>query len=77
MKRFPWGGQQWVILLLLALWGVFPSHAQSPNDAAFLSALGELREATYSDKENIVSRLGQTGHPNVRAVLFNQRARTA
>ena len=69
VKRFPWGGQQWLIATLLALWGVFPSHAQAPNDASFLSTLGELREATYSDKESIVARLGQTNHPSVRAVL--------
>jgi urea transport system permease protein len=30
--------------------------------------LGELREA-YADKQNIVERLGETGHPNVRPVL--------
>jgi urea transport system permease protein len=68
-KRFPWGGQQWLVLLLLALWGVFPSHAQAPSDATFLSTLGELREASYSDKESLVAKLGQTGHPNIRAVL--------
>ena len=69
MKRLPWGGQQWLIVLLLALWGVFPSHAQAPDNASFLSTLGELREASYSDKEDIVARLGQTNHPSVRAVL--------
>jgi urea transport system permease protein len=69
VKRSPWGGQQWLIALLLALWGVFPSHAQAPNDASFLATLGELREASYSDKEMIVARLGQTNHPSVRAVL--------
>ena len=31
--------------------------------------LGELREAHYSDKANIVERLSQGGHPSVRAVL--------
>jgi urea transport system permease protein len=44
-------------------------NAQSPADATFLSTLGELREATYSDKEAIVERLGQSNHPSVRAVL--------
>ena len=68
MKLLPWGGQ-WLFVLLLALWGVVPVHAQSPNDAAFLSTLGELREATYSDKASIVERLSQSGHPSVRAVL--------
>jgi urea transport system permease protein len=65
MKFLPLGGQ-W---LLLALWSVLPVHAQSPNDASFLSALGELREATYSDKESIAERLSRSGHPSVRAVL--------
>ena len=36
---------------------------------AFLSTLGELREASYSDKASIAERLSQTGHPSVRAVL--------
>src|SRR5579859_7485946 len=67
MKHLPAGGQ-WRFLLLLTLWGV-PVHAQSPNDASFLSTLGELREATYSDKATIVERLSQGGHPSVRAAL--------
>jgi hypothetical protein len=61
-------GGQW-LLPLLALWAVWPATAQSPNDASFLSTLNELREASYSDKENIVERLSQSGHPSVRAVL--------
>src|SRR5690348_13003897 len=68
MKHLPAGGQ-WRFLLLLTLWGLVPVHAQSPNDASFLSTLGELREATYSDKATIVERLSQGGHPSVRAVL--------
>jgi len=67
MKHFPQGGQ-WLFVLLLTLWGG-PVHAQSPKDASFLSTLGELREATYSDKESIAERLSQSGHPSVRAVL--------
>src|ERR1700704_149349 len=67
MKYLPSGGQ-W-LFLLLALWVVVPAHAQSPNDASFLSTLGELREATYSDKATIVERLSQGGHPSVRAAL--------
>jgi urea transport system permease protein len=67
MKRLPWGGQ-W-LFVLLALWGVIPIHAQSPKDAAFLSTLGELREASYSDKATIAERLSQGGHPSVLAVL--------
>jgi urea transport system permease protein len=68
MKRLPTGGQS-LFLLLLALWGVVPAHAQSPKDAGFLSTLGELREASYADKASIIDRLGQSGHPSVRAVL--------
>src|SRR6202171_4161847 len=68
MKPLPLG-RQWLFLPLLALWGVVPVHAQSPNDASFLSTLGELREANYSDKASIVERLSQGGHSSVRAVL--------
>ena len=68
MKRLPSGGQ-WLLMLLLTLGGVIPTHAQSPNDASFLSTLGELREATYADKASIVERLSQGGHPSVRPVL--------
>jgi urea transport system permease protein len=62
------GGHR-LFLLLLAFWGVIPVQAQSPKDASFLSMLGELREASYSDKANIVERLSQTGHPSVSQVL--------
>ncbi|MCU1334585.1 MAG: urtB, partial [Bryobacterales bacterium] len=62
-------GAQWRSMLLLAFWGVIAAHAQPPNDATFLATLGELREASYSDKAAIVERLSQGGHPSVRAVL--------
>jgi urea transport system permease protein len=68
MEHFPPGGQ-WRSLLLLAFCGVASAHAQSPKDASFLSTLGELREAGYSDKALIAERLSETGHPSVRAVL--------
>jgi urea transport system permease protein len=55
--------------MLLTLWCVVPVRAQTPQDATFLSTLGELREASYSDKANIADRLTQTGHPGVRGVL--------
>lgn len=67
MKYLPWGGQ-WLLVLLLTLGSVFV-HAQSPNDASFLSTLGELREADYSDKATIAERLSQSGHPSTRAIL--------
>ncbi len=68
MQHLP-PGRQWLSVLLLALGGVISGNAQSPNDASFLSTLGELREATYSDKASIAERLSQSGHPSVRAVL--------
>jgi len=68
MKDLLLGGR-WLFLLLLALQGMLPANAQSPNDASFLSTLGELREATYSDKARIVERLSQSGHSSLRAVL--------
>ena len=58
-----------MVILLLGLWSVPPGYAQSPDDAAFLASLGELREAAFADKETIVERLSKTGHPSVRAVL--------
>ena len=67
MKYLPPGGQ-W-LFMLLALWAVVPAHAQSPKDASFLATLGELRDASYSDKASIAERLSQGGHPSVRAVL--------
>ena len=68
-NNLQWSGQRWLNLLLLALWSTLFLKAASPSDATFLSTLGELREASYSDKESIAERLGKTGHPSVRAVL--------
>lgn len=68
MKQLPSGGQ-WLIVPLLLVWAVSPAHGQSSKDAGFLSTLGELREATYSDKAAIVERLSQSNHPSVGAVL--------
>jgi hypothetical protein len=65
----PRKGGQLLLLLLLALLGVGGAHAQTPNDSNFLSILGELREASYPDKEAIVERLSQTNHPSIRPVL--------
>src|ERR1700734_626038 len=68
MKHLRSGGQR-LVMPLLILFCVAPIRAQSPKDATFLSTLGELREASYSDKANIAERLSQTGHSSVRAVL--------
>jgi urea transport system permease protein len=62
-------GGRWLFVLLLVLWGVRGAHAQSPADTKFLSILRELREASFPDKEGIIERLSQTGHPSVRVVL--------
>jgi urea transport system permease protein len=67
MKHYPSSGQRF--FMLLALLGFASLQAQSPKDASFLSTMGELREASYSDKAAIAERLSQTGHPSVRAVL--------
>src|SRR5260370_18790962 len=68
MTQLPSGGQR-LVILLPTVWGVAHVNAQSPNDLRFLSTLGELREATYSDKASIAERLSHSGHPGVRAVL--------
>jgi urea transport system permease protein len=68
MRHLMRGGRRLLILSMLALPGLLPVLAQNPNDA-FLAAIGELREATYSDKATIAERLSQSGHPSVRAVL--------
>jgi urea transport system permease protein len=57
------------LLPLLALWAVIPAFAQTPNDAAFLDTLGQLRQATYNEKEAIVERLSRINHASVHAVL--------
>ena len=46
-----------------------PAASPRPTDADFLAALGELREASFADKEAIVDRLSASGHPSVRPVL--------
>lgn len=68
MKRSAWGGP-WLVLLLALGGAVLPVRAQSQKDAAFLTTLGQLRDASYDDKQAIVEKLSQSGHPGVRAVL--------
>jgi urea transport system permease protein len=62
-------GVIWLLLPLLALWGTRPLQAQTEKDASFQTALAELRDADYADKEAIVERLIQSGHSSTRAVL--------
>ena len=59
----------WLLaLLLVAVVGVPHAVAQSA-DERFLATLGELREASFPDKEAIVERLSGTNHPRVRSAL--------
>lgn len=67
MRHYPMGGL-WMIPLL-ALLGIFPARVHAQDSKAFLSTLGELREADFDGKAQIAERLSQTGHPSVRAVL--------
>jgi hypothetical protein len=62
-------GVQWLFVLLLLASRVLALYAQSPSDANFLATLGELRDASFDDKDKIVDQLAQSGHPNARAVL--------
>jgi urea transport system permease protein len=63
------GGQWLFLLLLLASRSAGPLYAQSASDAIFLATLGELRDASFEDKPNVVEKLVQSGHPNAQAVL--------
>ena len=69
MTRHLRAGGQRLLMPLLAFLSAVPAPGQSSKDANFLSTLGELREAAYSEKAAIAERLSQTGHPSVRAVL--------
>jgi urea transport system permease protein len=46
-----------------------PPAAVPSSDAAILTVLAELPDASFADKEEIVDRLIATGHPGARAVL--------
>lgn len=69
MKEHLRRGGHWLLFLLLVLWGARVADAQSSTDATFLSTLGELREAAFVDKEAIIDKLSQSGHPSIHAVL--------
>jgi urea transport system permease protein len=72
VRRKPAGGQ-WLIWLLLAAVAFVPSlRAQTApplDDAGFLAAVGRLRDATYSEKQQIVEQLAASGHHSAQAVL--------
>src|ERR1700689_1068425 len=63
------GGGLLFLLLLLASRSAGPLYAQSSSDANLLATLGELRDASFEDKDKIVDQLVQSAHPNARAVL--------
>jgi urea transport system permease protein len=66
------GGQRlrWLLLAVVLASPVFDGTlgAQTP-DEIFLASLGELREATFADKETIADRMIGTGHPRVAGAL--------
>ncbi len=66
-------GGQWLCRLLLAVVLASPaadaSLAAQTQDDAFLTSLGQLREATFLDKEAIAERMMAAGHPRARPVL--------
>src|SRR5215469_18198016 len=62
-------GKQWLVSFAAVLLAVGSVHGQKLDDAGFLAAIGELREATYSDKASIAERLIQSRHPRVHDVL--------
>ncbi len=64
----PGGRQRFLSLLLAVLLFAARGIAQSPDDS-FRDALGELREASFADKEAIAERLIATGHASAAPVL--------
>ena len=66
-------GGQWLRWLLLAVVLASPATdvrlAAQTADEIFLASLGELREASFVDKEAIAERMITAGHPRVRAAL--------
>src|ERR1700735_4020756 len=63
-------GALWLLfLMLLASRSAFSVYAQSPSDANLLTTLGQLRDASFDDKEKIIDQLAASNHPSVRAIL--------
>src|SRR5690348_2579184 len=62
-------GRRLFVAGAITLLAVGAAHGQKLDDAGFLAAVGELRDASYSDKAGIAQRLIQSGHPRVRPVL--------
>jgi urea transport system permease protein len=62
------GGRRLLGPLLAACLAALPASGQTADDT-FRTALAELREAGFGDKESIADRLIATGHPGARPVL--------
>jgi urea transport system permease protein len=60
---------RWRVLSGLALLAAVSCYGQKSDDTEFLNTIDKLREASYSDKEEIANRLIKSGDPRVRAVL--------
>jgi urea transport system permease protein len=69
MREFLPRTYPWILVVLVCVGSRVPLYAQSPSDANLLAKLGDLRDATYADKEKIIEDLGASGYPNVRPVL--------
>jgi urea transport system permease protein len=62
-------GGRWLLVLLLAAAVCAPPQPLQAQDAGILATLGELREASFADKERLIERLSESGHAAVRPVL--------
>ena len=69
MREFLPRAYPWILVVLVCVGSRVPLYAQSPSDANLLAKLGDLRDATYADKEKIIEDLGASGYPNVRPAL--------
>ena len=63
------GGRRWLVPLLLAVVVCVPAASAQSRDDEFLATLGELREASFADKEAIAERVMATGHSSAGALL--------
>jgi urea transport system permease protein len=63
------GGARWLPMLLFAAAMFAPSAFAQSGDQDFLTALGELRDASFVDKATIVERLSDSGQLSARPVL--------
>jgi urea transport system permease protein len=60
----------WLLVVFLACGSPALAQAQSEvQDADFLAALGQLRDASFADREAIIGRLSESSRASVRPVL--------